>query len=111
MAPAPHTRPRDWVVQPLVTWLRMGQRGHWAAERQALRVSSPSRWFLGFDADMSLARTINHIRNGGFAKYWRDMQYIGDAKWGRMVGLDRYVDAHGNETDAAQQWQRILGKL
>ena len=60
-----------------------------------------NRWFLGFNVDMSLARTINHIRNGGFAKYWRDMQYIGDAKWGRMVGLDRYVDAHGNETDAA----------
>jgi len=40
---------------------------------------------------MSLARTINHIKNGGFAKYWRDMQYIGDAKWGRMVGIDRYV--------------------
>ena len=60
---------------------------------------------------MSIARTVDYIRKGGFAKYWRDMQYIGDAKWGRMVGLDRYVDAHGNETDAAQQWQRILGKL
>lgn len=49
---------------------------------------------------MSLARTINHIRNGGFSKYWRDMQYMGDAKWGRMVGLDRYVGTYGNGTDA-----------
>ena len=40
---------------------------------------------------MSLYRTIDYIRKGGFAKYWRDMQYIGDAKWGRMVGMDRYV--------------------
>lgn len=39
---------------------------------------------------MSLQRTINYIQKGGFAKYWRDMQYIGDAKWGRMVGIDRY---------------------
>lgn len=40
---------------------------------------------------MSLQRTIDYIRKGGFAKYWRDMQYIGDAKWGKMVGVDRYV--------------------
>ncbi|KAI3613306.1 hypothetical protein CBS9595_004139 [Malassezia furfur] len=37
---------------------------------------------------MSIARTVDYIRKGGFAKYWRDMQYIDDAKWGRMVGID-----------------------
>lgn len=40
---------------------------------------------------MSLWRTIDYIRKGGFAKYWHDMQGIGDAKWGRMVGVDRWV--------------------
>ena len=40
-------------------------------------------------AAMSLFRTIDYIRKGGFAKYWRDMQYIGDAKWGTFVGFDR----------------------
>lgn len=38
---------------------------------------------------MSLQRTLKYIQQGGFSKYWRDMQYIGDAKWGRMVGIDR----------------------
>ncbi|WFD32700.1 hypothetical protein MSPP1_003750 [Malassezia sp. CBS 17886] len=42
---------------------------------------------------MSLQRTVNHIRSGGLAKFWRDLQYIGDAKWGRMVG----VDSNGNK--------------
>lgn len=42
---------------------------------------------------MSIARTVDYIRKGGFAKYWRDMQYIDDAKWGTMVGIDRYVSA------------------
>lgn len=61
---------------------------------------------------MSLARTINHIKNGGFAKYWRDMQYIGDAKWGRMVGIDRYVRrvCVFFFSDAPQQREHVLGK-
>ncbi len=38
---------------------------------------------------MSLARTINAIRKDGIKKFWRDLNYIGDAKTGRLVGIDR----------------------
>lgn len=38
---------------------------------------------------MSLARTINYIRKEGLRKFWRDINYIGDAKSGRLVGVDR----------------------
>lgn len=38
---------------------------------------------------MSLARTINYIRKEGIKKFWRDLNYIGDAKSGRLVGVDR----------------------
>lgn len=54
---------------------------------------------------MSIARTVDYIRKGGLAKYWRDMQYIDDAKWGRMVGIDWYV-----ARPLTQQRQQILGK-
>lgn len=37
---------------------------------------------------MSLRRTIDYIRKGGLGKYWHDMQYIGDAKWGKYIGMD-----------------------
>lgn len=40
---------------------------------------------------MSLARTIKHIRQAGLKKFWRDLQYIGDAKAGTLVGVDAYV--------------------
>lgn len=40
---------------------------------------------------MSLARTIAAIRKDGIKKFWRDLNYIGDAKTGRLVGTDRYV--------------------
>lgn len=38
---------------------------------------------------MSLARTVNYIRKEGLRKFWRDLNYIGDAKSGRLVGVDR----------------------
>ncbi|WFD44991.1 hypothetical protein MPSI1_003667 [Malassezia psittaci] len=47
---------------------------------------------------MSIARTVDFIRKGGLAKYWRDMQYIDDAKWGTMVG----IDSNGNK-----YWENI----
>lgn len=80
-----HSRDQDWSSTTSL-----------AAEdkRMSPRVSRYKHFIAHFRAvacTMSLARTINHIKNGGFAKYWRDMQYIGDAKWGRMVGIDRYV--------------------
>jgi len=38
---------------------------------------------------MSLPRTIKNIRASGFKKFWRDLNYIGDAKAGTLVGIDK----------------------
>ncbi|WFD24792.1 hypothetical protein MEQU1_003497 [Malassezia equina] len=48
---------------------------------------------------MSLQRTLKYIQQGGFSKYWRDMQYIGDAKWGRMVGIDSNGNMYWENND------------
>jgi NADH dehydrogenase (ubiquinone) 1 alpha subcomplex subunit 12 len=40
---------------------------------------------------VSLARTVRNIRRVGLRAWWRQMQYIGDAKSGRYVGCDQYV--------------------
>ena len=40
---------------------------------------------------VSLYRTINNIRRAGLREWWRQMQYIGDAKFGRHVGTDQFV--------------------
>jgi hypothetical protein len=40
---------------------------------------------------VSLARTVRNIRRVGLRAWWRQMQYIGDAKSGRYVGSDQYV--------------------
>lgn len=40
---------------------------------------------------MSVARQVENARKLGFAKYWHDMQSIGDAKVGNLVGVDMYV--------------------
>ncbi|KAI0375709.1 NDUFA12-domain-containing protein [Pilatotrama ljubarskyi] len=39
---------------------------------------------------VSLARTIRSIRRVGLREWWRQMQYIGDAKSGRFVGQDQF---------------------
>ena len=38
---------------------------------------------------VSLQRTIRSIRRVGLREWWRQMQYIGDAKSGRLVGKDQ----------------------
>jgi hypothetical protein len=38
---------------------------------------------------MSLARTIRSMRRVGLKQWWRDLQYIGDAKSGTLVGKDQ----------------------
>lgn len=40
---------------------------------------------------VGITRYIRHIRQTGIKEWWRMMQYIGDAKSGRMVGADAYV--------------------
>ncbi|CBQ69154.1 related to nadh-ubiquinone oxidoreductase subunit b17.2 [Sporisorium reilianum SRZ2] len=56
---------------------------------------------------MSLARTINYIRREGLRKFWRDLNYIGDAKSGRLVGIDRngnkYYENH-DEFPLRHRW-------
>lgn len=42
-------------------------------------------------AMVSLARTIRSIRRVGLREWWHQMQYIGDAKSGRLVGTDQCV--------------------
>jgi hypothetical protein len=39
---------------------------------------------------MSVARTIRSIWRVGPREYWRQLQYIGDAKSGEHIGTDRY---------------------
>ena len=43
---------------------------------------------------VSLQRTIRSLRRVGFREWWRQMQYIGDAKSGRFVGKDQCVAFH-----------------
>jgi len=44
---------------------------------------------------VSLHRTIRSIRRVGLREWWRQMQYIGDAKSGTYVGKDQYVGMFG----------------
>lgn len=44
---------------------------------------------------VSLHRTIRSIRRVGLREWWRQMQYIGDAKSGTYVGRDQYVGMVG----------------
>ncbi|KDQ64931.1 hypothetical protein JAAARDRAFT_28591 [Jaapia argillacea MUCL 33604] len=39
---------------------------------------------------MSLARTLRHIQRAGIKQWWHDLNYIGDAKFGRLIGQDQF---------------------
>ncbi|KIK08459.1 hypothetical protein K443DRAFT_672477 [Laccaria amethystina LaAM-08-1] len=39
---------------------------------------------------VSLLRTIRNLRRAGFKEWWRQMQYIGDAKAGTYIGADQF---------------------
>ena len=39
-------------------------------------------------AMVSVARTIRSFRRVGFREWWRQLQYIGDAKSGTYIGAD-----------------------
>lgn len=61
---------------------------------------------------MSLARQIRNARVAGLKKYWRDLQYIGDAKAGTFVGADAlgnkfYEDL--NEQPGRHRWVDYAG--
>ena len=42
---------------------------------------------------VGIIRYIRHIRRSGLKQWWRDMQYIGDAKYGALKGTDQSVSA------------------
>ncbi|TFK73035.1 NDUFA12-domain-containing protein [Pluteus cervinus] len=39
---------------------------------------------------VSLIRTVRNMQRVGLREWWRQMQYIGDAKSGRLVGQDQF---------------------
>ncbi|KAH7100582.1 NDUFA12-domain-containing protein [Auriculariales sp. MPI-PUGE-AT-0066] len=39
---------------------------------------------------VSLARTIRNFQRVGFREWWRQLQYIGDAKSGQYIGKDEF---------------------
>ncbi|KAJ2933469.1 hypothetical protein H1R20_g3649, partial [Candolleomyces eurysporus] len=39
---------------------------------------------------MSLYRTLRNLQKEGFKTWWRQLQYIGDAKSGTFVGADQF---------------------
>ncbi|OSD04318.1 NDUFA12-domain-containing protein [Trametes coccinea BRFM310] len=52
---------------------------------------------------VSLARTIRSIRRVGLREWWRQMQYIGDAKSGRFVGADQFGNRYFENTNPEEE--------
>ena len=53
------------------------------------------KWTRATRGDMvSFYRTVRSIYRVGLREWWRQMQYIGDAKSGRLVGADQCVEFH-----------------
>ncbi|PWN23887.1 NDUFA12-domain-containing protein [Microstroma glucosiphilum] len=48
---------------------------------------------------MSLARTVRIIREAGFARYWRNLNVLGDAKGGKLVGEDSIGNKYYEDPD------------
>ena len=40
---------------------------------------------------VGITRYIRNIRRSGLGQWWRNMQYIGDAKYGALKGTDQSV--------------------
>ncbi|KAG8221377.1 NDUFA12-domain-containing protein [Butyriboletus roseoflavus] len=65
---------------------------------------------------VSLARYIRNIRRTGIKQWWHQMQYIGDAKAGTIVGTDQYavccsVHRTTNQTHSARFGNRYFENL
>jgi len=52
---------------------------------------------------VSLARTIRNIRRVGVKEWWRQMQYIGDAKAGTLVGKDQFGNRYFENRNAEEE--------
>jgi len=53
---------------------------------------------------VSLYRTVRSIYRVGVREWWRQMQYIGDAKSGRLVGADQCVEFHSGDAGLFRFW-------
>ncbi|KAL0063102.1 hypothetical protein AAF712_010010 [Marasmius tenuissimus] len=45
---------------------------------------------------VSLHRTVRNLRRVGLREWWRQLNYIGDAKSGRLVGTDHLIEFSAN---------------
>ncbi|KAG8899242.1 hypothetical protein FRB99_006843 [Tulasnella sp. 403] len=52
---------------------------------------------------VSLWRTIRSFQRVGFREWWRQMQYIGDAKSGRFVGMDQFGNRYFENYNAEEE--------
>ncbi|KZS97602.1 NDUFA12-domain-containing protein [Sistotremastrum niveocremeum HHB9708] len=52
---------------------------------------------------VSLLRTIRSMRRVGLREWFRQMQYIGDAKSGRFVGMDEFGNRYFENMNAEEE--------
>ncbi|KAK7470991.1 hypothetical protein VKT23_002404 [Stygiomarasmius scandens] len=52
---------------------------------------------------VSLHRTLRNIRRVGLKEWWRQLQYIGDAKAGRFVGKDQFGNRYYENMNAEEE--------
>ncbi|TDL29803.1 NDUFA12-domain-containing protein [Rickenella mellea] len=52
---------------------------------------------------VSLWRTLRNMRRTGLREWWRQLQYIGDAKSGRFVGRDQFGNRYFENLNAEEE--------
>ncbi|KAF8192427.1 NADH ubiquinone oxidoreductase subunit NDUFA12-domain-containing protein [Pholiota molesta] len=52
---------------------------------------------------VSLLRTVRNLRRVGLREWWRQMQYIGDAKAGTYVGKDQFGNRYFENRNAEEE--------
>ncbi|KAF4619619.1 hypothetical protein D9613_005431 [Agrocybe pediades] len=52
---------------------------------------------------VSLMRTIRSVRRVGLREWWRQMQYIGDAKSGTYIGKDQFGNRYYENRNAEEE--------
>ncbi|CCA67963.1 related to nadh-ubiquinone oxidoreductase subunit b17.2 [Serendipita indica DSM 11827] len=52
---------------------------------------------------VSLTRTVRNFWRVGFREWWRQLQYIGDAKSGRLVGTDYFGNRYYENLNAEEE--------
>ncbi|KAG8923164.1 hypothetical protein FRC02_011325 [Tulasnella sp. 418] len=51
----------------------------------------------------SLWRTVRSFRRVGFREWWKQLNYIGDAKSGRFVGMDQFGNRYFENLNAEEE--------